>query len=61
MKKYILLISLAVLIISCAVLEGLAPSLPPLFIQLSGLLTILCAGALMVWTLKVQPGVPDKD
>ena len=54
MKNHILLISLAVLAMICAVLEGLAPGLPPQFIQLSGLLTIVSAGALVVWTLKVQ-------
>ena len=61
MKKYILLISLAALTMTCAVLEGLVPSLPTQFIQLNGLLIIVCAGALIVWTLKVQAGRFDKD
>ena len=61
MKKYILLISLAILTMTCAVLEGLVPSLPPQFIQVNGLLTILCAGVFIVWTLKVKAGSFDKD
>lgn len=61
MKKYIILISLAILTMTCAVLEGLAPNLPTQFIQLNGLLIIVCAGALIVWTLKVQAGSFDKD
>ena len=61
MKKYILLISLAVLTLTCAVLEGVVASLPPQFIQLNGLLIIICAGALIVWTVKVQARRFDKD
>lgn len=61
MKKYILLISLALVTITCALLEGLVPSLPQQFVQLNGLLTILCAGVLIVWTLKIQAGSFDKD
>ena len=61
MKKYILLISLAALTMTCAVLEGLVPSLPTQFIQLNGLLIIVCAGALIVWALKVQARSLDKD
>ena len=61
MKKYLLLISLAALTMTCAVLEVLVPSLPTQFIQLNGLLIIVCAGALIVWTLKVPAGSLDKD
>ena len=51
MKKYIILISLAILTMTCAVLEGLVPSLPQQFIQVTGLLTIVCVGALIFWAL----------
>jgi hypothetical protein len=61
MKKYIVLISLAVLAMTCAVLEGLVPSLPPQFIQVNGLLTIVCAGVFIVWTLKVKAWRFDKN
>ena len=53
MKKYIILISLALLTLGCVTLEGLL-ELPEQFIQFNGLLTILCTGAFIVWTLKVQ-------
>ena len=61
MKKYIVLIPLAILTMTCAVLEGLVPSLPAQFIQVNGLLTIVCAGVFVVWTLKVKVGSFDKD
>jgi len=54
MKKYIILIALAVLTLTGAVVEGLVESLSPQFIQLNGLLVILSAAALITWTLKVQ-------
>ena len=53
MRKYIILISLALMTLTCAVLEGLV-ELPAQFIQLNGLLTILCTGAFISWTLKVH-------
>lgn len=53
MKKYIILISLALMTLTCVVLEGLV-QLPAQFIQLNGLLTILCTGAFIGLTLKVQ-------
>lgn len=53
MKKYIILISLALLTLGCVTLEGLL-ELPEQFIQLNGLLTILCTVAFIGWTLKVQ-------
>jgi len=54
MKKAIVLTLLALVTMTCSVLEGLVESLPPQFIQVNGLLTIVCAGVLIVWTLKVQ-------
>ena len=54
MKKIIVLTSLALVTMTFAVLEGLVESLPPQFIQVNGLLTIVCAGVFVVWTLKVQ-------
>ena len=54
MKKYIALTILALLTITCAVLEGLFESLPAQFVQFTGLLTILCAGVFITWTLKIQ-------
>jgi hypothetical protein len=53
MKKYIILISLALMTLACVILEGLI-ELPEQFIQFNGLLTILCTGAFIGWTLKVQ-------
>ena len=53
MKKYIVLILLALVSITGAVLEGLI-ELPPQLIQMNGLMTILCTAALIVWTLKIQ-------
>jgi hypothetical protein len=53
MKKYIVLILLALVTLTGAVLEGLV-ELSPQFIQINGLMTILCAGALITWTLKIQ-------
>jgi hypothetical protein len=60
MRKFIL-ISLALLAITCAVLEGLIEGLPPQFIQINGLLTIVCAGVFITWTLKIQAQRFDKD
>ncbi len=54
MKKYIVLIFLAVLTLTGAVLEGLVEGLSPQIIQVNGLLTIICAGIFIVWTLKLQ-------
>lgn len=61
MKKSIILISLALLTMTCAVLEGLIETLPAQFIQLTGLLTIVCAGVFITWTLKVRTGGLDKN
>ena len=56
MKKYIVLIFLTLLTMTGAVLEGLVEDLSPHLVQLNGLLTIICAGVLVTWTLKVQAG-----
>ena len=60
MRKFIL-ISLALLTMTSALLEGLIEGLPPLFIQINGLLTIVCAGVFIAWTLKIQAKRFDKD
>jgi hypothetical protein len=60
MKKYIVLISLALLALTFAVLEGLL-ELPPQFIQINGLLTIICAAVFIGWSLKVQIESFNKD
>jgi len=54
MKKYIILMFLALLTLTGAVLEGLVEGLPPHFVQVNGLLTIICAGIFIFWTLKLQ-------
>ena len=56
MKKYIVLIILALLTMTGAVLEGLVEGLSPQLVQVNGLLTLLSALALIVWTLKIQTG-----
>lgn len=61
MKKYIVLIILALVTMTCAVMEGLIEGLPAQFIQLNGLLTIICAGVFIGWTLKLQAGSLDRD
>ncbi len=54
MKKYIILMFLALLTLTGAVLEGLVEGLSPQFVQINGLLTIICAGVFITWTLKLQ-------
>ena len=61
MKKAIVLTLLALVTMTCAVLEGLVESLPPQFIQVNGLLTIVCAGVFIVWTLRAKAVSFDKD
>ena len=56
MKKYIVLIILALLTMTGAVLEGLLEGLSPQLVQVNGLLTLLSALALIVWSLKIQTG-----
>lgn len=43
---------LALLMVTCALLEGLVETLPPQFIQLNGLLVILCAGIYITWSVR---------
>ena len=54
MKKYIVLIFLALLTMTGAVLEGLVEGLSPYLVQVNGLLTIICTGIFIIWTLKLQ-------
>jgi hypothetical protein len=54
MKKYTGLILLALLTMTCAALEGLFEGLPAQFIQFNGLLTMLCVGVFISWTLKIR-------
>ena len=54
MKKLVVLVLLALLTMTGAVLEGLVENLSPQLVQLNGLLTILCTAALITWTLKTQ-------
>ena len=54
MKKYIVLIFLALLTMTGAVLEGLVEGLSPHLVQVNGLLTVICAGVFIFWTLKIQ-------
>jgi len=56
MKKYIVLTILVLLTMTGAVLEGMVEGLSPQLIQLNGLLTIICTGVLITWTLKTQAG-----
>ena len=60
MRKYIILASLALLILTLAVLEGLL-ELSPQFIQINGLLIIVGVGALISWVVKIQVKELDKD
>ena len=61
MTKIIVLTLLALITITCAVLEGLVTSLPAQFIQVNGLLTIVCAGAFISGVLKIQADKFKKD
>jgi len=56
MNKYIALGLLAFLTMTGAVVEALFFGLPQQIVQLNGLLTIISAMALVIWTLKVQSG-----
>ena len=53
MKKYLVWISLALLALTFAALEGLVDHFPQQLVQLNGLLTILFVMGLIVWTLKM--------
>jgi len=61
MIRSIVLTLLALITISCAVLEGLIPDLPAQFIQVNGLLTIVCTGVFIIWILKLQAQSFKKD
>ncbi len=54
MKKHLIWVSLAVLALSFAVLEGLVSNVPQQFVQFNGLFTILATMAFIGWTLKMQ-------
>lgn len=54
MKKYIILLSLALLTLVGAVLEGLVEDISPLLVQCIGGLTLLSGVALIVWALSYQ-------
>lgn len=54
MKKYIILMFLALLTLTGAVVEGLVESLSPQLVQVNGLLTIIFTGFFIVWALKLQ-------
>ena len=60
MRRYIILFSLALMTLACVTLEGLV-DLPARFIQVNGLLTIICTGVFIGWTLKVQSGIFKKE
>lgn len=61
MIKYIVLAALALLTITFSVLEGLVEALPPQFIQINGLLTIVCAAVFIILALKTQAQGFKKD
>lgn len=60
MKKYVIIVLLALMTLACVTLEGLI-ELPVQFVQVNGLLTILCTGAFISWTLKVQADEYKED
>ncbi|MBT8069589.1 MAG: hypothetical protein HKP21_03350 [Xanthomonadales bacterium] len=60
MKKYTLLLTLALATLTCAVLEGLV-ELSPRFIQFNGGLTIICAVVVIGWILRHQVSIFSKD
>lgn len=61
MKKYIVLITLAFITMTGAVLEGLIEDLSPQLIQLNGLMTLTSAVALIIWALRVQNGAYEES
>ena len=52
MGKYIVWVSLAVLMISGALIEGLVEGLPQKWVQLNGFVTILSVFGFVAWTLR---------
>ncbi len=61
MKKYVVLVLLALLTMIGAVLEVFVEGLSPQLVQLNGLLTLISAALLIGWTLTVQDGEVSKD
>ena len=61
MTKYIVLTLLILMTMTCAVLEGFVESLSPQFIQISGLLTLVCVLVFVIWTLKIPAQRFKKD
>jgi hypothetical protein len=61
MKKYVVLIVLALITMTGAVLEGLVENLSPQMVQLNGLFTLISASVLIGWVLSVQEGNLSKD
>lgn len=60
MNKYVVMVLLALMTLACVTLEGLI-DLPVQFVQINGLLTILCTGAFISWTLKVHAKEYNED
>jgi hypothetical protein len=60
MKKYTLLLTLALATLACATLEGLV-ELSPQFIQFNGALIIICTAVIIGWILKLQANIFSKD
>jgi hypothetical protein len=61
MKKYAVLIFLALLTMTGALLEGFVEDLSPQLVQIIGLLTLISAGTLIVWALRFQQGSVVED
>lgn len=54
MRKTFALILLALLILGCAVLEGLYETLPAQFVQFNGLLALSVSITWLVWVVKTS-------
>jgi len=54
MSRIIVLWALALLALAGALLEGLLEQVPPHYIQVNGILIILCTGAFTLSTLKIR-------
>jgi len=53
MSRIIALSALALLAVAGALLEGMIDQVPPQFIQINGILIILCTGVFILSALKV--------
>ena len=60
MKKYMLLLILALATLTSATIEGLV-EVSPRFIQFNGGLTIICAVVFIGWIFRLQASVFSKD